>query len=105
MGAPPRALAGLFEKLGGEPVEGRERVERDVQDFAILSKIQRCGPEQPGGVEFFLVDSEAFAFRIDAGLGLERQDAALRGLPEEVHLGGGGVVFPVVEPARAGEAD
>ncbi len=29
-GAPPRALAGWFEKLRGESVEGRERVERDV---------------------------------------------------------------------------
>jgi len=41
---------------------------------------------RPRGVEFFLVNPEAFAFRIDAGLGLEWQDAALRGLPEEVRL-------------------
>ena len=44
--------------------------------MAIFAEVEECGAKQRIGLEFFLINPQAFAFGIDAGFGLQRQDMA-----------------------------
>jgi hypothetical protein len=39
-----------------QPINLRESVKGDIQNFAIMAKVQRRGAKQSGGVEFFIIN-------------------------------------------------
>jgi hypothetical protein len=58
-----------------QPINLRESVKGDIQNFAVMAKVQRRGAKQSGGVEFFIINLQALAFRIDSGPCFQKEGA------------------------------